>query len=155
VFAQTVARPETWTNSVSGLVDPVAFIVGAVGAGVIVWGTYTAVVRLLSTETAAAPGQAVKPAPVNPPLFAAYLLLGLEFIIAANVIKTLTTPDWQHVALLGVVVMVRTLVSLSLRWENAAGWTLRAPAEVSPRLASEEHAATAPFEEPVAAPVGQ
>src|SRR5262245_34433613 len=102
IFAQTVERPGSWTTSVSGLGGPLAFAVGAVGAGVIVWGTYTAVVRLLSTETAAARGQTVKPTPVNRPMFAAYLLLGLEFIIAANVIKTLTTPDWQHVALLGV-----------------------------------------------------
>lgn len=106
----------------AGAIDALALIVGAVGLGVMAWGTYGAVLRLIAAEYASARGQKTD-APARP-LFSPYLVLGLEFMIAASAVKTLTGTSWQNVVVLGGLVLARTLLSLSLRWES--------PADVAP-----------------------
>lgn len=48
-----------------------------------------------------------------------YLLLGMEILVAADVIETLTAPDLDHVLVLGAIVLIRTVISFSLNWELA------------------------------------
>lgn len=45
------------------------------------------------------------------------LLLGLEFIVAADLIGTTTTPDYYALGLLAIIVLVRTVLSFSLSRE--------------------------------------
>ncbi|HEX4045317.1 MAG TPA: DUF1622 domain-containing protein [Gammaproteobacteria bacterium] len=45
------------------------------------------------------------------------LILGLEFIIAADLIGTTTTPDYYAVGLLAIIVLVRTVLSFSINRE--------------------------------------
>jgi uncharacterized membrane protein len=45
------------------------------------------------------------------------LLLGLEFIVAADLIGTTTTPDYYSVGLLAIIVLVRTVLSFSINRE--------------------------------------
>lgn len=45
------------------------------------------------------------------------LILGLEFIVAADLIGTTTTPDYYAVGLLAIIVLVRTVLSFSLNRE--------------------------------------
>ena len=45
------------------------------------------------------------------------LILGLEFIVAADLIGTTTTPDYYAVGLLAIIVLVRTVLSYSLNRE--------------------------------------
>jgi uncharacterized membrane protein len=45
------------------------------------------------------------------------LILGLEFIVAADLIGSTTTPDYYSVGLLAVIVVIRTLLSFSLNRE--------------------------------------
>lgn len=46
------------------------------------------------------------------------ILLGLEFLIAADIIATVIgKPDMQRVLVLGVVVIIRTFLSLSITME--------------------------------------
>ncbi len=45
------------------------------------------------------------------------LILGLEFIVAADLIGTTTTPDYYSVGLLAIIVCVRTLLSYSISRE--------------------------------------
>lgn len=47
------------------------------------------------------------------------LILGLEFIVAADLIGTTTTPDYYDVGLLAIIVLIRTLLSFSLSREMA------------------------------------
>ncbi len=51
--------------------------------------------------------------------FGMSIILGLEFIVAADVIETTTAPDYYSVGILVVVVGIRTLLSLSLNKEIA------------------------------------
>jgi uncharacterized membrane protein len=45
------------------------------------------------------------------------LILGLEFIIAADIIGTTTTPDYYSLGILALIVVIRTLLSLTLNRE--------------------------------------
>lgn len=45
------------------------------------------------------------------------LLLGLEFIVAADLIGTLTTPDYYSVGILAIIVVIRTVLSFTLNRE--------------------------------------
>lgn len=48
------------------------------------------------------------------------LILGLEFIVAADLIGTTTTPDYYAVGLLAIIVLIRTVLSFSLNRELMA-----------------------------------
>lgn len=45
------------------------------------------------------------------------LILGLEFIVAADLIGTTTTPDYYAVGLLAIIVCIRTVLSFSINRE--------------------------------------
>lgn len=45
------------------------------------------------------------------------LILGLEFIVAADLIGTTTTPDYYAVGLLAIIVFIRTVLSFSINRE--------------------------------------
>lgn len=45
------------------------------------------------------------------------LILGLEFIVAADLIGSTTTPDYYEVGLLIIIVIIRTLLSFSINKE--------------------------------------
>jgi uncharacterized membrane protein len=45
------------------------------------------------------------------------LILGLEFIVAADLIGTTTTPDYYAVGILAIIVLIRTVLSFSLNRE--------------------------------------
>jgi uncharacterized membrane protein len=47
------------------------------------------------------------------------LILGLEFIVAADLIGTTTTPDYYAVGLLAIIVLIRTLLTFSINLELA------------------------------------
>ena len=40
-----------------------------------------------------------------------YLVLALEFFIAGDIIKTIITPTWESLAVLGAIVVIRTILS--------------------------------------------
>lgn len=51
---------------------------------------------------------------------ARFLLLGLEFIVAADLIGSTTTPDYYALGILAIIVAIRTLLSYSLSREILA-----------------------------------
>lgn len=51
------------------------------------------------------------------------ILLGLEFLVAADIIATVSTdPTMNNVLVLGVIVFIRTFLSLSLQVELEGKW---------------------------------
>jgi uncharacterized membrane protein len=51
------------------------------------------------------------------------ILLGLEFLVAADIIRTVAvTPDAQSVAVLAGIVLIRTFLSFSLELEITGRW---------------------------------
>lgn len=45
------------------------------------------------------------------------LVLALEFLIAADILKTVATPSLEELSLLGGTILIRTVLSLSIAYE--------------------------------------
>ena len=50
-------------------------------------------------------------------VFGTYLLLGLEFLIASDILKTVLEPTLNELAILGGIVVLRTVLSVFLNKE--------------------------------------
>jgi hypothetical protein len=54
------------------------------------------------------------------------ILLGLEFLVAADIIRTVAVqPSLENVAVLGLIVLIRTFLSFSLEVEIDGRWPWR------------------------------
>ena len=59
-------------------------------------------------------------------VFGRSILLGLEFLVAADIIRTVAVePSLENVAVLGVIVLIRTFLSFSLEVEIDGTWPWR------------------------------
>ncbi len=62
------------------------------------------------------------------------LLLGLEFLVAADIIRTVAlSPTLDNIAVLGVLVLIRTFLSWSLVVEMEGRWPWQKREEAGPR----------------------
>lgn len=50
-------------------------------------------------------------------LFGRGLVLGLEFLIGADVLRTIVAPTLEDLAILGAIIVLRTILSLSIEFE--------------------------------------
>ena len=68
------------------------------------------------------------------------ILLGLEFLIAADIIRTITLdPTLDSLVVLGGIVIVRTFLSLSLQVEIEGRWPWQPVPAPAPPLAPGNH----------------
>jgi hypothetical protein len=59
-------------------------------------------------------------------VFGRSILLGLEFLVAADIIRTVAVqPSLENVAVLGLIVLIRTFLSFSLEVEIDGRWPWR------------------------------
>ena len=97
-----------------------SFSISVLGVLVIVFGVLCGLLRFLRSELAAMRGGSVESARRKlRQVLGYYLLLGLKFLIAADIIKTLIKPTTQDLILLGAIVAIRTVISYSLNSELA------------------------------------
>ena len=95
-----------------------SFGIGFLGVLVIVFGVLCGLVRFVRAEFAAARGLSVEDDRKRlRHVLGYYLLLGLEFLIAADIIDTLMKPSVQDLIVLGAIVVIRTVISYSLNAE--------------------------------------
>jgi len=99
----------------------VARVVAYIGAAIIVWGALLGVVGFIRAESARLRGRSAPPANETVRVrFGSYLLLGLEFLIAADIMQTVFKPTLTDVAILGGIVVIRTVISFFLNRDIAA-----------------------------------
>jgi len=56
----------------------------------------------------------------------AAILLGLEFLVAGDIIRTVVVdPTFNNVLVLGLIVLIRTFLSMSLQLELEGRWPLQ------------------------------
>lgn len=67
---------------------------------------------------------------------AEWLVLCLEFLIAADILKTVLAPTLDQLAVLGGVILIRTVLSLSIAYELRRSATHAVPAAHSRRPAA-------------------
>jgi uncharacterized membrane protein len=97
-----------------------AFGISILGVTVIVFGVLCGVLRFLRSEVFAARGAEVGVERHKlRQVLGYYLLLGLEFLIAADIIDTLMKPTTKDLIILGAIVAIRTVISYSLNSELA------------------------------------
>lgn len=95
-----------------------SFGIGVLGVLVIVFGVLCGLVRFLRSEFLAVRGMMVEEERKElRHVLGYYLLLGLEFLIAADIIDTLMKPSTQDLIILGAIVAIRTVISYSLNSE--------------------------------------
>lgn len=95
-----------------------SFGIGVLGVLVIVVGIGSGLLRFVRAEIRAAGGAEVEVERKRVrQVLGYYLLLGLEFLIAADVIDTLLKPSAQDLIVLGAIVLIRSVISWSLNVE--------------------------------------
>jgi len=115
--------------SFTSVVETVALAIDGAGVVVIVLGLLTAASRfILATRKAENPYRQLRHD------IGRGILLGLELLVAADIIRTVAVPPTlQGVIVLGIIVLIRTFLSMALqvelegRWPWAAGRQDAAP----------------------------
>jgi uncharacterized membrane protein len=82
-------------------------------------------------------------------VFGRSILLALEFLVAADIIRTVAVqPSLENVAVLGLIVLIRTFLSFSLQVEIEGRWPLRRaggpPPAPAPAVPSQSTPGTGP-----------
>jgi uncharacterized membrane protein len=99
------------------VLDYVTLAIGSVAVLIIVYGVILGIVELVKTEwrrfRAAKEEKSVTFERIRCDI-GFHLLLGLEFLIAADIIRTILSPTLQELAILGGIVVIRTVLSYFL-----------------------------------------
>jgi hypothetical protein len=131
------ADPMELGAGLAGLIVALSQVVSGIGLAIIAWGTYSSVLRLIATETAALRGHLPKAdALAGRVVFATYLLPALDFMVAGGLIKAFAVPDWQLAALLASLVFARSMIGISLRWGITPALDLPALPRVAEQIAA-------------------
>lgn len=100
------------------IIKYLAFNIGVVGVSIIIWGALLSIVSLIRLEIMHVRGKNIcRRREIVRLHFGTYILLGLEFLIAADIMDTIIKPDLQEVAILGSIVAIRTVLSFFLNRE--------------------------------------
>ena len=107
------------------LLEPVAWFLELAGVGAILIATLIASAQFAAALRHGERKRAYEQYRAN---LGRGILLGLEFLVGADIIATVTAPlTWESVGLLGAIVIIRTLLSFSLETEieGVAPWRRR------------------------------
>lgn len=104
------------------VIDYISLGVGIAGVLIVIYGVIMAVVDLIKLEFSRVNKSFIceKREYLRHHL-GQYLLLGLEFLIAADIIHTVFKPDIQSLIMLGAIVAIRTVISYFLNKELEGG----------------------------------
>ena len=109
----TAEKMVTWLYTA---MHAAAVILAASAVLVMLWGCFRALRSFVHTEFRG--GSATERDALRSRL-GHFILLGLELLIVADVIETITAPDMEHIVVLAIIVVIRTVIGLSLNWELA------------------------------------
>ena len=100
------------------IVNAISLGIGVIGVVVIIWGALVSAVELCFVESKRFQGQnSCKKRNLVRQHFGFYLLMGLEYMIGADIVRTLVRPTLQELAILGALVAIRTVTSYFLNKE--------------------------------------
>lgn len=105
-------------TSLTNIFDILYITIGTFGVTIIVWGVALTVYRLLKLEYSRLKHNSIyRERESVRHHFASYLLLALEFLIAADIIATVIHPTFEEIAILASIVAIRTVISYFLEKE--------------------------------------
>ncbi len=110
------------------VVEGVGLIIDAAGVLVIVGGLLFAASRLIASGQSISDGYRQLRQDVG-----RGILLGLELLVAADIIRTVAVaPTLESVLVLGMIVLIRTFLSMALQVELEGRWPWQSSEEVGP-----------------------
>ncbi len=100
------------------ILEYISLGIGMVGIFIVLWGVVVGLVEFIRAQFAHL-GRQRKLLPLEKIRIdlGRYLLLGLEFLIAADIIRTIVKPSLEEVAVLVAIVAIRTVISYFLNKE--------------------------------------
>ena len=109
------------TEQVHAFVDQLAKALELIGVGIIVCGIVLATLKFVRDATRAGNWQSAYPDYRSN--IGRGILLGLELLVGADIIATITAPlTFESVGLLAGIVLIRTFLSFSLETEIEGCW---------------------------------
>ena len=99
--------------AVHNIINIVSLCLNIVGALIVLLGTAVSLVEFLRKEIF----ERAEVVRLNEAIrikLGSYLVLGLEFFIAGDIVKTIITPTWESLGILGAIVVIRTILSYFL-----------------------------------------
>jgi uncharacterized membrane protein len=113
-----------WTERAHGIVDQIAKVIELAGVGIILAGLVVATVAFVARGLRTRDWRtAYEHYRSN---LGRGILLGLELLVAADIISTITAPlTFQSVGLLAGIIAIRTFLSFSLETEIEGRWSWR------------------------------
>jgi len=119
--------------NITDILKDISFVIGLISFAIMAYGALLAIVNLIRAEIARFSGKYnIERVSVIRRNFGNYLLLGLEFLIAADIIQTIITPTLEELAILGGIVIVRTVLNYFLNKEIENVKLLKSKSEVVP-----------------------
>ena len=100
------------------VLESISHGIAGIGVTVLSWGVLVSVIQMLAIEVRGLRGADVRleRSELRQSL-GYYLGLGLEFLIASDIVESILKPSLQELTHLGVIVVIRTVISFSLNWE--------------------------------------
>lgn len=108
--------------NVEAVFDAIVIGIEALGVAAVVIGFAIAVVLAVRSLAGGAGGRAAFQTLRT--AIGGSILLGLEIFVAADIIRTISTPSLEDAAVLGLIVIIRTVLSMSIQIEidGVAPW---------------------------------
>lgn len=98
------------------IINATSFILNAIGVLITIWGISISLLAFLKKEFLRKE-DCLKCNEIIRIQLGSYLVLALEFFIASDIIKTIITPTWEGLGILGAIVVIRTILSYFLTKE--------------------------------------
>ena len=100
------------------ILHSVSLIIGIIGIVIVCWGVLLALLDFIRIEYDRLRGRNIRNRRyLLRHHLGSYLLLGLEFLIAADVVRTIIQPTLMELAILGSIIAIRTAISFFLNME--------------------------------------
>lgn len=95
------------------IINSTSFALNIIGALITIWGIIVSLFEFLKKEFLRKE-DCIKCNELIRIRLGSYLVLALEFFIASDIIKTIITPTWEGLGVLGAIVVIRTVLSYFL-----------------------------------------
>ncbi|MBP3710059.1 MAG: DUF1622 domain-containing protein [Treponema sp.] len=101
------------------ILDNVEFAISVISITVVIYGSVRAIIDFIKDEVLYSRNEEVKAHSLMAIRadFGVYLMIALQFLIAADIIRTILKPDLMELATLGGIVLLRTVLSIFLERE--------------------------------------
>ena len=95
------------------IINNISFTLNIIGALITIWAIIISLFDFLKKEIFER-GEAIQLNEAIRIKLGSYLVLALEFFIAGDIVKTIITPTWESLGILGAIVVIRTILSYFL-----------------------------------------